>query len=166
MVSVFEMMSSKRLVPVLVLVAATLLVGCPEHYLTNTDVEATDGNRKIVEFCEVYRHAVERKDVATLLDMASPDYYEDGGNVDAADDIDYAGLKDYLSSKFDETRAIRYEIRYRRVLEEDERIYVDYTYSGSFRLPTHIGEKWQSNVDENRLELVSSGETYKIVAGM
>jgi hypothetical protein len=159
-------MSSTRAVLVLALALAPVLSGCPEYYIANTDVEDTDDNRKIVEFCEIYRHAVERKDIPTLLDLASPDYYEDGGNVDAADDIDFAGLKDYLSSKFDETKAIRYEIRYRRVMVEEERIFVDYTYSGSFRLPTHIGEKWQSNVDENRLELVPSGESYKIVAGM
>lgn len=140
--------------------------GCAEHYLPNTDVEDSADNRKIVEFCEVYRKSLERKDVLALLALASNEYYDDGGNVDASDDIDFAGLKDYLSTKFDEATAIRYEIRYRRVSHEEQRIFVDYTYSGSFRLPSGDGDKWRSMVEENRLELIRDGESYKILTGM
>jgi hypothetical protein len=147
----------------LVLVALT---ACHTQYIPNTDVEDSDDNRRIIEFCEAYRKAVERRDVAMLLEMASERYYEDGGNADASDDIDHAGLKDYLSTKFDEATAIRYEIRYRRVTTEDDFIFVDYTYSGSFKVNTKDGEKWKSTVEENRLELVPSGDTFKIVAGM
>src|SRR5690348_10067368 len=77
-----------------------LSAGCTSHYIPNTDVEDTEENRKLITFCEKYRKAVEYKDVGLLLKLASPKYYEDGGNVDAADDIDYAGLKDYLTSKY------------------------------------------------------------------
>lgn len=150
--------------------AAAILVGglggCSNYYIPNTDVEDSDDNRKIVAFCEMYRRAVERKDIASLLDLASPNYYEDGGNVDASDDIDYAGLREYLLARFEDANAIRYEIRYRRVTAEEDYIYVDYTYSGSFRLPSHEGDKWRSTVEENRLELVADAETFKIVAGM
>jgi hypothetical protein len=140
--------------------------GCSKYYIPNTDVEDSDDNRKIVAFCELYRRAIERKDLATLLDLASPHYYEDGGNVDATDDIDYAGLRDYLIDRFEEASAIRYEIRYRRITSDDDYEFVDFTYSGSFRLPGKDGEKWRSTVEENRLELVAVDEDFKIVAGM
>ncbi|MEM6788395.1 MAG: hypothetical protein AAF928_15120 [Myxococcota bacterium] len=141
-------------------------VGCNKTFIPNTDIEDTDENRRIVEFCEVYRRAVERKDIDSLINLASKQYYEDGGNVDASDDIDYAGLRDYLESKFDEARGIRYEIRYRRVATDDRFILVDYTYSGSVRLPSSDGEKWNSTVEENRLELVAAGDSFHIVRGM
>ena len=143
------------------------LGGCATHYIPNTDVEDTDGNRKIVEFCEQYRHAVEMRDIPKLLKMADPKYYEDGGNIDAADDLDYAGLKQYLEDRFQQTRAIRYEIRYRRVGQgRKESIYVDYTYSASYKIPSPTGELWRRRVADNRLELVKSGETFKILSGM
>lgn len=145
---------------------ASPLAGCSKYYIPNTDVEDTDDNRDVVSYCEAYRHAVERKDIAALLEMASTEYYEDGGNVDAADDIDYAGLRDYLTDRFADARGIRYEIRYRRILREGPYIYVDYTYSGSFRVNSDAGEKWRSTVEENRLELVQDGDTYRILAGM
>ena len=116
--------------------------------------------------CRRSKWAVEQKDVATLLKLAAPNYYEDGGNVDASDDLDYAGLKEYLTTKFQDARAIRYEIRYRRVVRENDMIYVDYTFSASYRIPGVKGEEWRHRVDDNRLEIVPFQDDYRIVAGM
>lgn len=150
-----------------VAVAGGGLLGCKHEYIPNTDVDDTDDNRKIVEFCEKYRRALETKDIARLLTLAHPEYYEDGGNIDASDDIDLAGLKDYLTTKFDDAESIRYEIRYRRVTVEDERVFVDYTFSASYRIPTEAGnDVWQRKVSDNRLELVPHNEDFLIIAGM
>jgi hypothetical protein len=150
-------------------VAAALLclsAGCSEHYIPNTDVDDTPENRKIVEFCETYRRAVERKDIAQLLGLAAAEYYDDGGDIDASNDIDFPGLRQYLVTKFGQANGIRYEIRYRRVEVDDDRVLVDFTWSGSYRVRTAEGEAWRSSVEENRLELVPHGEGFKIIAGM
>jgi hypothetical protein len=184
------MTRSSCALPFALVAASALLTGCATRYIPNTDVEDTDDNRKVISFCEKYRHAVELKDVGELLNLASNDYYEDGGNVDASDDLDYAGLKDYLTSKFQDARAIRYEIRYRRVLRQEvppeegsngnghgkaakgedplELIYVDFTYSASYRIPSAKGgDEWHRSVEDNRLEIVRySNEQFRIVAGM
>ena len=149
-----------------VLVGLASLAGCATHYIPNTDVEDNEDNRKLVAFCERYRHAVEAKDVATLLKLAAPSYYEDGGNADPSDDIDYAGLRAYLTTKFQDASAIRYEIRYRRVSKEKDLVYVDYTFSASYRIPGPKGEEWRRKVDDNRLELVPFQDEFRIVAGM
>ena len=39
---------------------------CSRDYIPNTDVEETDFNRNVVEFCEEYRHAVERRNLVGL----------------------------------------------------------------------------------------------------
>ena len=59
----------------------------------------SDFNRQVIAFCEDYRHAVEKRNTGLLLRLADPKYYEDGGNVDTSDDLDYAGLQAYLDSK-------------------------------------------------------------------
>jgi hypothetical protein len=183
------MLSSSR--ALFFVAASALLTGCATRYIPNTDVEDTDDNRQVISFCEKYRHAVELKDVGELLKLASNDYYEDGGNVDASDDLDYAGLRDYLAGKFNDARAIRYEIRYRRVLRQEvphddrpnhgdngqtkhdgeeplELIYVDYTYSASYRIPAAKGgDEWRRRVEDNRLEILRyPNDKYRIVAGM
>jgi hypothetical protein len=144
-----------------------LLPGCSKQYITNTDVEETDFNRRVIEFCEKYRRAVERRNVALLLDLAHPTYYEDGGSIDTSDDLDYTGLREYLHGRFKLTRAIRYEIRYRNVARgRKQSVLVDYTYSASYKIPTPEGEVWRRQVADNRLELLPEGESFRIVAGM
>lgn len=150
----------------LVLVALSFLVGCSTAYIPNTDVPDTEENRKLITFCERYRKAVERKDVRDMLKMASPKYYEDGGNMDASDDIDFAGLKQFLTERFDDAVGVRYEIRYRRVTRENERIFVDYTISGSWRIPTTQGDQWKRMVDDNRLEIIEVDDDFRIMTGM
>jgi hypothetical protein len=63
---------------------------------------------------------------------------------------------------------MRHEIRYRRISKGDnDQINVDYTYSASYRFLKPDGtEKWENAVEENRLELVPDGESYKIVHGL
>lgn len=153
---------------VLALAAVLFVTACGQNFIPNTDVQDSAQNRHIIEFCEEYRRAVERRNVAVLFSLAHPSYYEDGGNIDAADDIDYAGLREFLDSKFKEARAIRYEVRYRRVQEnkDDQTILVDYTFSASYKMPTPEGEVWRRQVADNRLELVVSGDSFKILAGM
>ena len=142
-------------------------LGCTKTTIPNTDVEDTSDNRKVVSFCEEYRHGVEEKNVGLLLKLASQRYFEDGGNANAEDDIDFAGLKDYLTTTFMKTQAIRYEVRYRKIsTSENNRVLVDFTYAASFRLPGVKQEEWRHTVAENRLELVKEGESYKILSGM
>ncbi|MBK8998362.1 MAG: hypothetical protein IPM35_21780 [Myxococcales bacterium] len=149
------------------LLISLALAGCGGATIPNTDVEDTDANRKVINFCEEYRRAVEQKKIGRLLQLADPSYYEDGGNTDAADDLDYAGLRAHLEDRFSKTKGIRYEIRYRRVGKgRREIVMVDYTYSASYKIPTDAGDVWRHVVADNRLELVPSGDTFKIVSGM
>ena len=150
-----------------VFVTGIVLSGCAGAFIPNTDVEDTDFNRKVIDFCEEYRKAVERRNSALLLKLAHPSYYEDGGNVYTADDLDYAGLQNYLREEFTRTKAIRYEIRYRRVGQGRRNlVLVDYTYSASYKIPTETGEVWRRRVADNRLELLPHGDSFLIVSGM
>jgi hypothetical protein len=152
---------------VLLVLAAFTALGCTHQYILNTDVEDTDFNRKVIDYCEQYRHAVEQRNTARLLKMAHPSYFEDGGNVDASDDMNYADLEKYLTTQFNQTSAIRYEIHYREVSEgRKNTVLVDYTYSASYKIPTSHGDVWRRRVADNRLQLMREGEGFRILSGM
>jgi hypothetical protein len=141
--------------------------GCSKSYIPNTDVEDNSENRKVISFCEDYRHAVEERNVGRLLAMVSTRYREDGGNTAGDDDLDYEGFKEYMTSLFTQTTGIRYEIRYRKVtFTETNKVHVDYTYAASFRIPGVKGQEWKHTIADNRLELLPEGEGFKILAGM
>ena len=155
------------LAQVCVLPLALTAFGCSPSNIPNTDVADTSDNRKVIQFCEDYRHAVEDKNIGRLMSMVSPRYHEDGGNAIDDDDMDVDGLKEYLTTTFVKTAGIRYEIRYRRVtFTETSKVYVDYTYAGSFKIAGPKGFEWRHTVADNRLELIPDGESYKIIAGM
>ena len=142
-------------------------IGCRTQMIPNTDVDDTPKNREIVACCERYRKAVEHRDVRFLLSFAGSEYYEDGGNADASDDLDYAGLEAYLNDKFKQAKGIRYEMRYRRVSEGRKKlILVDYTYSASYKIPSEEGDIWRRRVSDNRLVIRRDKEKFKIIAGM
>lgn len=156
-----------RFCGVAVLALAPAVFGCSKSYIPNTDVEDTSENRKVISFCEDYRHAVEERNVGRLVSMVSPNYREDGGNTIGDDDLDYEGFKEFMTTLFMQTTGIRYEIRYRRVtFTETKKVFVDYTYAASFRIPGVKGQEWKHTIADNRLELVPEGENFKILAGM
>jgi hypothetical protein len=118
------------------LLAASVLPSCFLTNIPNTDIPDTHENREVVEFAERYRHAVEQRDIRTLLAMAAPNYFEDAGTPQGDDDYGYDGLRRVLGVWSDTVREIRYEMRYRRVAFENDgqRALIDYTYTGSFTL--------------------------------
>jgi hypothetical protein len=154
-------------VPGFVLLLSLASGACSREYIPNTDVEDNEFNRTVVDFCEGYRHAVERRNVGMLLKLADQKYYEDGGTSDTSDDLDFAGLKEYLEGKFRDVKAIRYEVRYREVTRgRNDQVYVAFTYSASYKIPTAKGDVWRRRVADNRLELMPDGERFRILAGM
>lgn len=179
------------------LFAAFLLssLACATGRIPNTDVPDTSFNREIIAFCERYRRAVEARDTRTLLSLASPRYFEDGGTPAGDDDYGYEGLRRLLDVWREEVKQVRYEIRYRRITvdpQDPNRVHVDYTYSGSYTLQARSrapeveaqrpslaidpvrgpvtsqedNEAWYRRVADNRLELERSGNEWRIVAGM
>lgn len=142
-------------------------VGCGHGTIPNTDVEDTTQNREVLEFVEQYREAVEERDVSSLMALASHSYYDDNGTPGGDDDLDYEGLQEKLQAWSENVLDVRYEIRYRRVTFARDRVLVDFTYTGSFRVDTPEGERWARRLADNRLvlESVDEGE-YRIISGM
>ena len=61
---VFELQKRIGVLVFLTTILAAALVACSRDYLPNTSVEDTAENRRILEFVDRYRKAVESRDVA------------------------------------------------------------------------------------------------------
>lgn len=156
------------------LALAVVVSGCAAH-IPNTTVEDTAENREVVAFVERYRRAVEARDVRALLEMASPRYLDDNGTPGGDDDLDFDSLREKLSAWRDRVLDVRYEIKYRRVTYDQDKIFVEFRYTASFRVATPDGsERWARRLGDHRLVLTrelgeegSAGDgRFLILAGM
>lgn len=154
------------LLPLVGLLASGLVVGCGNQLIPNTDVPDTQANREAVEFVEEYRHAVESHNPASILRLVSRDYYDDNGTPNSEDDVDYGRLQERLGRWTSDVLDVRYEMRYRRVQVYPERVFVDVTFTGSFKVRTAEGERWERRLADNRIELVREGSELRIVSGL
>jgi hypothetical protein len=149
---------------VLTLLAAA---GCARDVIPNTDVEDTAENREVLEFVELYRNALIARDVGAILRLVDPSYFDDNGTPVPRDDIDYDRLRDHLGSWQQHLADVRYEIKYRRVTyTESNRVLVDYTYSGRFKINDPQGERWARRLADNRIVLTRVDGEYRIVSGL
>ncbi len=155
-----------RLVLATAVAGGSLLGACGAELIPNTDVPDTTANREAVEFVEEYRHAVESHNPASILRLVSQSYYDDNGTPQSHDDVDYGTLQESLGRWSEDVLDVRYEMRYRRVAVYPERIFVDVTYTGSFKLRTAEGDRWARRLADNRLELVRDGCQLRIVLGL
>jgi hypothetical protein len=140
--------------------------GCAQSLIPNTDVPDTSENRQVVDFVEGYRHAVEERSPAQIMRLVSERYFDDNGTPSADDDIDYTALRDHFQRWEGDVMDVRYEMRYRRITFERDRIFVDFTYTGSFKVRDVDGERWSRRLADNRIELVRENDEFRILSGL
>lgn len=148
------------------LLSMNLLAGCQGDLIPNTDVPDTAENREAIMFVEDYRHAVENRNVSAILALVSERFYDDNGTITTVDDRDFDRLRDQLSIVQGRLLDVRYEMRYRRVTHRPDRILVDYTYTSSFKIATPNGDRWETRLRDNRIELVRESQGLRIVSGI
>ncbi len=152
---------------ILLLVAACAPACAAISYIPGTTVADTPTNRVIIrDVCEKYREAMEERDGAQLLAMASPHYYEDSGTPKGDDDYGYEGLKQVIATRMASLRSVRYNIEYREVILEGKRAHVDIRYDASFQIATEMGDRWERKQNDKRLELEFDGNRWLFVGGM
>ena len=150
------------------LVLVVAVAGC-EKNIPNTTVKDTPENRAVINFMENYRNAVEARDVGALLAMAHPQYLDDNGTPSGDDDIDYRALQEKLARWRERVTDVRYEIKYRTITREMDRVLIAYRYSASFRIAyDEEDQRWSRRIGENRLVLLYDDieDRYYVLSGM
>ena len=168
--SVDPVMCCMRRALAAVALSASLLAaaGC-QKTIPNTTVADTPENRAVITFMENYRNAVESRDIGALLAMAHPQYLDDNGTPSGDDDIDYRALRAKLARWRERVTDVRYEIKYRTISREMDRVLIAYRYSASFRIAyDEEDQRWSRRIGENRLTLLYDNiETrYYVLSGM
>ena len=147
--------------------AVSAAAGCEPTLIPNTRVEDNSRNREVLDFVERYRKAIETRNSAALLALASENYFDDMGTPAGGDDIDYDGLREGLKRMREEILGARYQISYRAVtFDNEQRVLVDMLYTGWFRVNTPEGPEWKRRLEPHRLVLAREDGQFRILSGM
>jgi hypothetical protein len=170
-------MTSKHL-PAVLLASLIALAACSKQNggrIRGTRVADNEVNRALIERLETYRNAVEARDAEALVLMASPDYWEDRGTVEASDDYGFEGLRTVLAGRFQLASEVRYSLRYDKIrqvcpgdsLEQGCRAHVEVQIDASFTVnDAHGNSERKDKRDQNELVLVWTGDKWLFVSGM
>jgi hypothetical protein len=136
------------------------------NYIRGTTVTDTNENREIIAVIEAYRVAVEKRDAAALVRMASKSYWEDGGTPTGGDDYGYDGLREVLAGRFQRAADIRYSMKYLKVTRKGSRAAVEVYIDASYTVAGEAGEQRMDHRDQNEMLLEWDGQSWLFLSGM
>lgn len=158
------------------LVAIVSIAGCARTgtYVPGTRVPYSASNKSVLDACEEYRLAVERRDTDGLVLMAHKQYWEDSGTPSGGDDYGYEGLRNVLATRLQQASDIRYSMRYLAVrqtcageLQQGCRAAVDVLIDASFTIAdAQSKSKRPDKRDQNELVLEWDGRRWLFLSGM
>ena len=158
--------------------SAVTACGSKAPVISGTKIPDNLINRDIIEAVEEYRVAMEGRDTAGLLLMASKKYWEDGGTPTGGDDYGYDGLRKVLKKRFSKATDIRYSLRYMDVsrrckpggdpaTNESCRAYIDVLIDASYTVKDARGlDKRPDKRDQNQLVLEWDNDKWLFLSGM
>ncbi len=141
-------------------------VACAHGTIPGTQIPDTDDNRSVLHQVEEYKRAVESLDAEAVLALVSPNYYEDNGNTDAADDYDFSGLQASLREDFGRTRAIQLVLRVDAIEVEEETAFAEVYYQIRAQNEYPSGLKWETASDRSRLQFQRAKSGWMIISGL
>ncbi len=145
-----------------------------KNTIPGTSIPNTNTNKELIARVEEYRTAMERRDHASLILMASSKYWEDSGSPGGEGDYGFEGLKNVLATRLQQAEAIRYSLKYvrirRRGCDTDAlpcQAFVDVLIDASYSAPDSQGNaKRYDKRDQNQLVLEWDGEQWQFLSGM
>jgi hypothetical protein len=155
----------------LFLVGVLALVGCARK-IPGTEIDDTSDSRAILDVMTAYRSAVEQRNAQAIINLADPNFRDDGGSSNPDDDLDYSTLYTSLANRFQRIEDVRLDMNVRRMEFDDDTkaARVTYTYTLSFKMPT-LSTRTQTDTDIKQMVLKRSpdGEgkaRWRIVSGI
>ncbi|HSN15320.1 MAG TPA: hypothetical protein VLT61_11855, partial [Anaeromyxobacteraceae bacterium] len=141
-------MNARAVAPALILLAA-----CATARIEGTNVADTRENREVYAVVGAWAEALQRRDAAALLALAAPDYFDNGGTADPADDLDFARLEQTLPADLGRLESLRVQVEVRGVTVSGDSAFAEIWSDGWYRIQTPQGVVPRRDQDLHRMKL-------------
>ncbi|MFA6034366.1 MAG: DUF4440 domain-containing protein [Myxococcota bacterium] len=145
------------------------LCACEPKVIPGTQIKDSPDARAIGKLVmERYRNAMEARDTATILSMASPRFYETTGTPSPADDYNYDGLKKKIEDKFKKILALNLDLALQDIVVEKEKgtAFVRYHYFLRYLVKYPSEERWETQSEDAQMNFVLENGEWKVINGL
>ena len=143
-----------------------LAAGCGARVLPGTDIRDTRDTRAIYDMIGQWVKGMNNRDAGAVLALVSPDYFDDAGTPDPADDLDRERLEKALVDDFARVEGSKLAVTIRRIDVEGGTATAELFYDNYYRVQTPAGAIPRRDSDVYRLRLKKVGSEWKIFAGL
>ncbi len=144
------------------------VAACAPKLLPGTDVKETRDTRAIYDVIQQWVKAMNEKNVAGVLALVAPDYYDDAGTPDPSDDMDREKLERTLAEDFARIEGQKLGVTIRRIDVDGAAgtATAELYYDSYYRVRTPAGEIPRRDSDVYRLRLKKLADAWKITGGL
>lgn len=136
------------------LIGLSLTSGCKPKLLPSTNVPATAENKRVVDFLEQYKAAVEKRSVEAVMELVAKDYEDNMGSDDPALFTNYLTLKEKLEKTLPRIQDIRLGLFVQHIAKLENGLYETVFYfNKQVLMDVPAGEKWLSVKEVSRMVL-------------
>ncbi len=148
--------------------ALAAAAACAPKLLPGTDVKETRDTRAIYDVIQQWVKAMNDRNAAGVLALVAPDYYDDAGTPDPADDMDRSKLEKSLAEDFARVEGQKLGVTIRRIDVDDAAgtATAELYYDSYYRVRTPAGEVPRRDSDVYRLRLKKIDGAWKITGGL
>jgi len=151
----------------LLAVLSTLGAGCAHTYIEGTTVPDSEENRAILGIIGKLEQALKTRNSDDIVELVSPNYFEDMGTPDQSDDYGYSELTDrVLPGSMKATKEMHVAFKVHDIVVDSDRAYADIRYSSRAHIDMPAGAFWDSHKEFNRIEFALENDSWKITSGL
>lgn len=151
-----------------VAILVALASACAPHVLPGTDIKETKETRAMYGVVQQWVKAMNDRDVAGVLAVVAPDYFDEAGTPDPADDLDRGRLEKALTEDFARVEGTKLAVTIRHMDVEPgaQTAAVELYYDSYYRVVTPSGAIPRRDADVYRLRMKKADGAWKIASGI
>jgi hypothetical protein len=150
----------------LALIAAGALACATPRYLPGTEIRDTPDTHAIASMIETYRQAMEKRDAQAVLALTSPDYFDNSGTPEPADDVDRAGLAARLE-ELSKVKDLRLQVALRGVeVISPTQAQAEVSFDQFYRVDTPNGPVARHDADIHRMTFKKVNGAWLFTSGL
>jgi hypothetical protein len=146
--------------------ALALLAACTPPRIPGTEIPSTADTRAVAATVETYRKALEARDVAGIMALVAPVYYDTMGTPDPSDDLDRAGLQAALEKDLPRAEAMKVDFTLRKIDVNGDDAVAEIFFDSYYRVKTNTAAVPKRDTDLQQLHLKRIGGVWKFTSGL